>query len=238
MTVTSSLGAQELLTLDNRPRSLSDVVFETLYQAIVDKVLEPGAPVTEPGLAKRLEVSKTPVREALLRLRQLGLIEQDGPRGLRVVQLSAEDVRHTYEIRQALESFTAARAALTATPEDCEQILAAANASLAAAKVADIDGFRRADRELHQKIAGLADNPRVQQLISDAGALLSTLLQRDLPAGQGLTSCGQAHVRIADAIAAGDATRAASEMTAHIEEVRGLRLALIEREASSNSVLQ
>jgi DNA-binding GntR family transcriptional regulator len=233
MTATSPIATTAELTLDNRPRSLSDVVFETLYQAIVDKVLEPGAPVTEPGLAERLKVSKTPVREALLRLRQLGLIEQDGPRGLRVVQLSAEDVRHTYEIRQALESFTAGRAALTATPEDCDAILAAANASLVAAKAADIEGFRRADRELHQKIAALADNPRVQQLISDAGALLSTLLQRDLPAGQGLTNCGEAHVRIAEAIAAGDSARAAGEMTAHIEEVRGLRLAIIEGEAAA-----
>lgn len=221
------------LTLDNRPRSLSDVVFETLYQAIVDKVLVPGEPVTEPALAERLKVSKTPVREALLRLRQLGMIEQDGPRGLKVVQLSPDDVRQTYEIRSALESFAAARAAERATPEDAAEILGYAEASLAAAEVASIDDFRRADRELHQKIAALAENPRIQQLVSDAGALLSTLLQRDLPAGQGLTNCGRAHVRIAEAIGASDGAAAAAAMTAHIAEVQSLRLAALDGQAGT-----
>jgi DNA-binding GntR family transcriptional regulator len=224
------------LTLDNRPRSLSDVVFETLYRAIIDNVLAAGSPVTEPGLAERLNVSKTPVREALLRLRQLGLIEQDGPRGLRVVQLSPDDVRQTYEIRQALESFTAERAAATATAEDGAEILRHAHESLEAAKAGDLDGFRQADHDLHRKIAALADNPRVEQLIDDARALLSTLLERDVPAGQGLTNCGQAHVRIAEAIAAGDAAKAAAEMSAHVLEVQELRLAAIaERAAASDA---
>jgi DNA-binding GntR family transcriptional regulator len=227
------MNATNDLTLDNRPRSLSDVVFETLYRAIVDKVLAPGEPVTEPALAERLKVSKTPVREALLRLRQLGMIEQDGPRGLRVVQLSPEDVRQTYEIRQALESFTAGRAAERATPEDAAEILARAEESLAAAEASSIDDFRRADRAMHQKIATLAQNPRVQQLIDDAGALLSTLLQRDLPAGQGLTNCGKAHVRIAEAIAAGDSAAAAAAMTAHIAEVQSLRLAALDGHAGT-----
>jgi GntR family transcriptional regulator, rspAB operon transcriptional repressor len=212
------------LSLDERPRSLSDLVFETLHQAIVNKVLEPGAPVTEPDLAKRLRVSKTPVREALLRLRQLGLIEAEGARGLRVVQLSADDVRQTYEIREALESFTASRAALRATSSDRSHIMAAAQESYEAAKIADKDGFRAADRELHGTIARIADNSRIWQLIADASALISTLLQRDFPSGHGLTNCGAAHVRIAEAIVAGNAEEAARAMTAHIDEVRGLML--------------
>jgi DNA-binding GntR family transcriptional regulator len=215
------------LSLENRPRSLSDVVFETIHQAIVDKVLTPGEPLTEPALAERLNVSKTPVREALLRLRQLGLIEQDGQRGVRVVQLSPDGVRQTYEIREALESFTAGRAAERASEEERAQIVAAAQRSLDAAGQADIQGFRAADRELHRRIADLAGNPRISQLIADAGALISTLLRRDFPTGHGLTNCGAAHVRIADAVAAGQPDDAAREMTAHIREVQTLTLAAL-----------
>jgi DNA-binding GntR family transcriptional regulator len=215
------------LSLDERPRSLSDIVFETVHQAIVDRVLAPGEAVTEPGLAERLNVSKTPVREALLRLRQVGLIEADGARGLRVVRLSGEGVRQTYEIREALESFTAARAAELATPEERERILAVARVSHDAAVAGDIDGFRTSDRELHREIASVAQNPRVSQLIEDAGALIGTLLYRDIPTGQGLQGCGEAHVRIANAIAARDGGAAQREMVEHIRQVMALRIAAL-----------
>ncbi len=215
------------LSLDERPRSLSDIVFETVHQAIVDRVLAPGEAVTEPGLAERLNVSKTPVREALLRLRQVGLIETDGARGLRVVRLSGDGVRQTYEIREALESFTASRAAEVASPEERERILVAARASHDAAVAGDIDGFRASDRELHREIAAIARNPRVSQLIEDAGALIGTLLHRDIPTGQGLQGCGEAHVRIANAIAAGDGAAAQREMVEHIRQVMALRLAAL-----------
>ena len=212
------------LTLGHRPPNLSDVVFETIRQAIVDRVLAPGEPLTEPALAERLQVSKTPVREALLRLREMGLIEQSGPRSLRVIQPSPEAVRHAYEMREALESFTAARAAEKADAATRELILSAARRSLDAAKAADIPAFRDNDREFHRLIAKLAQNPRIEALIDDAGAVISTLLIRDLPPGQGPVDCSEGHVRIANAIAAGDPEAAAREMTAHIRQVWSLAL--------------
>lgn len=220
-----ALSSDTALSLESRPRNLSDLVFETIQQAIVDKVLPPGEPLTEPGLAERLNVSKTPVREALLRLRQMGLIEQSGPRSLRVIQPSRDGIRHAYELREALESFAAARAAELAAPADREQIRTAAKRSLDAAKAGDLDGFRAADRELHGTIAGLADNPRIAQLIEDAGVVISTLLSRELPTGQGATDCAEGHVRIANAIAASDPDAAAREMTGHIRHVWSLALA-------------
>ena len=73
------------LELPTRPESLSDVVYETIRDAIVHRTIPPGARVTETGLAKQLDVSKTPVREALLKLREIGLIEPHGACGGRGV---------------------------------------------------------------------------------------------------------------------------------------------------------
>ena len=56
------------------PERLADMVYETIRQSIMDKTLAPGARLTESGLAAQLGVSKTPVREALLRLRRIGVI--------------------------------------------------------------------------------------------------------------------------------------------------------------------
>lgn len=216
------------LALDTRPRNLSDIVFEKVHQAILEKVLEPGESITEPGLAERLRVSKTPVREALLRLRQVGLIEADGPRGLRVVQLSADGVIKTYEIREALESFAARRAAESAAPEDDARILAAASRSHEAAMDGNTAEFRETNRELHQAIASVTDNPRLSQLIEDAEALISTLAQHDFPSGHGLSESGEAHLRIANAIVARDAEAAQREMARHIRQVRVLMLETLE----------
>lgn len=212
------------LTIGDRPPNLSDVVFETIRRAIVERVLAPGEPLTEPALAERLSVSKTPVREALLRLREMGLIEQNGPRSLRVIQPSSEAVRQAYEIREALEGFTAARAAATADPERRAAIITAAKFSLEAARIGDITAFRDNDREFHRLIAKLADNPRIATLIDDAGAVIATLLRREMAPGEGPVECSEAHVRIANAIAAGDSEAAAREMTAHIRRVWELAL--------------
>lgn len=212
------------LTLGDRPPNLSDVVFETIRRAIVERVLAPGEPLTEPALAERLSVSKTPVREALLRLREMGLIEQSGPRSLRVIQPSLEAVRHAYEIREALEGFTAARAAEAADARATTAISTAARMSLEAAKIGDISSFRDNDREFHRLIAGLAQNPRIATLIDDAGAVISTLMLREMAPGQGPVECAEGHVRIATAIAAGDSEAAAREMTAHIRSVWQLAL--------------
>src|ERR1700716_2927871 len=99
------------LALHTRPESLSEVVYETIRDAIVNRTIPPGVRVTEAGLAKQLNVSKTPVREALLRLREIGLIEPSGVRGGRIILPSPTSIRQAYEVRLALETFAAEAAA-------------------------------------------------------------------------------------------------------------------------------
>src|SRR3954464_1071179 len=99
------------LTLGVRPDSLTDAVYEAIRRGIIDRRLPPGGPVTEAALAAQLGVSKTPVREALLRLKDAGVIEPNGRRGGRVVQRSEAAIRRAYEVREALESYAAGRAA-------------------------------------------------------------------------------------------------------------------------------
>ena len=106
-----SEGPEAPLFLEVRPDSLTDAVYEAIRRGIIDRRLAPGSPVTEAALAEQLGVSKTPVREALLRLKDIGVIEPNGRRGGRVVQLSEVSVRRAYEVRDALEPYAAGRAA-------------------------------------------------------------------------------------------------------------------------------
>jgi DNA-binding GntR family transcriptional regulator len=180
--------------------------------------------VSEASLARQLWVSKTPVREALLRLHAIGLVEADGGRGGRIVRPSAELIRHTYEVRGALESLAARLAAERATPAQRSQLLELAAASLAAAQVQDLDGFRRHDEAFHDVLAAASANSYLARLIDNAYTLTAAARQRDVPRAGDSTDCATGHIRIAEAIAGGDAAVATAEAAAHVDMVGRLVL--------------
>jgi DNA-binding GntR family transcriptional regulator len=215
------------LTLDARPERLTELVYEAVRRAIIERVIPPGARVTEAGLAAQLGVSKTPAREALLRLRQVGVIELDGPRSLRVVQPCCEAVESAYETREALEVFTARKAAERHGGAELPTIALSAARSLSAAQEGALDAFRTWDAEFHQAIARAAANERVARMIGDVSTLILTLRERDVPRDGASVECGHAHVRIAEAIERGDMAAAEAEMRAHLRAVAGAVLAAV-----------
>jgi DNA-binding GntR family transcriptional regulator len=207
------------LTLEARPEPLTSVVYETIRRAVIDRRIPPGVRITESGLAAQLGVSKTPVREALLRLRQVGVVEVDGRRLLRVVRPCEASITCAYEAREALEVFTARKAAERAGGDETGAIALAAERSLEAAGERDLDAFRVWDGEFHRAIARVADNPRLARMIEDVTTLILTLRERDLPTDGASLECGRAHVAIARAVAAGDCAGAEEAMRRHLRHV-------------------
>jgi DNA-binding GntR family transcriptional regulator len=212
--------------VSDRPPMMVDIIYGRLHQAITDRRFEPGSLMTEQGLADQLNVSKTPVREALARLRQVGLVEPDGRRGMRVVKLSLEGLRQIFEVREALETYVAGRAADRADPTCCALISTAAQASLDAALNGDILGFHKHDRFFHGEIAKAVNNQQMTQQIENAVAQVQTIIRREaFPDLDEMIKCARDHVRIATAIAAGARDTAAREMAAHIRKVHELLVA-------------
>jgi GntR family transcriptional regulator, rspAB operon transcriptional repressor len=205
--------------------SARDQVYLALREAIVSAELQPGRRLSENELAERLGVSRTPVREALVRLRQVGLIEPEGRRGGRVIRPSSRAILHAYEVREGLECFAARAAAERATAAQRAEILAAARESLAGAQSGDEEQFRRGDSAFHAGVQAVAANPRLSALLDDIFALIVTLRRRDTPDREESTECGHAHVAVAEAIAAGDAEAAEREMRGHVRHVMGFVLA-------------
>jgi GntR family transcriptional regulator, rspAB operon transcriptional repressor len=207
------------------PEPLADSVYEAIRGSIMDKTLAPGARVTESGIAERLGVSKTPVREALLRLRRIGVIQPDGVRGGHVVRPSRRAIREAYEVREALEVFAVRTVAERVNGSDLEVIRDDAERSLWCAQRGDQAGFHEWDFAFHQAIAEAAGNPRLKELIEDVNTLIRTLRQRDFPDSRWSVDCAQGHMRIADAIARRDAADAEHEAREHIRRVKGYVLA-------------
>jgi GntR family transcriptional regulator, rspAB operon transcriptional repressor len=214
-----------LAPLDTRRQSLTDMVYDSIRGSIVEKRLSPGTVVPEASLAARLQVSKTPVREALLRLQSIGLVESDGGRGLRVVSPSEAAIQEAYEVRVVLEQGLCRRAAERAGRTECEEILGAAKRSLECAKAGDVrEGFRSWDKVFHRAVAVAAGNPRLAKLSEDAAALASVLRERDVPDVQDAIRCGRQHIDIAKAIAAGDPNGAAAASDVHVNDVKNMVL--------------
>jgi GntR family transcriptional regulator, rspAB operon transcriptional repressor len=226
-----------LLPLSEKPQSLSEMVYDSIRSSIVSKRLRPGTVVAEASLAARLNVSKTPVREALLRLQSIGLVEPDR-RGLRVVSPSEDSIREAYEVRLILEQGLARRAAEQGSPVERQEILNAAERSLQCAEAGDIaEGFRNWDRAFHRAISAAAHNVRLARLAEDAAVLASVLRERDVPGVQDAIQCGHQHLDMARAVCSDDADGAAGASDAHVNAVRDMVLAAFRERYESRRVV-
>jgi DNA-binding GntR family transcriptional regulator len=151
-----------------RAPSLRDQVYERLREAILTGDLPPGAPLVEAEIAASLSASRTPVREALMRLETEGMIEPRGMRGSVVRELRRDEIDCIFEIREALETLAARRASRRMTDRD-----AAAFRKLVdrmRTSVDDAVAMARLGTEFHDRILALADGDRLKRMLGDLRA--------------------------------------------------------------------
>jgi GntR family transcriptional regulator, rspAB operon transcriptional repressor len=203
--------------------TLTEIVFDSIKSAILNKALPPGGRVREAALAAQLNVSKTPVREALLRLRHIGLVEETTD-GLSVARSSVEATREAYEHRIGLERMATELAARRIEKGLLAEIREAAEDSLRCARADNRDGFRAADQQFHTGIARAAGNRRLAEAIDECLVLIGVIRARDVADLGESVSCGEEHVAIAKAMASADPEAAATRMQRHIEHVMGMAL--------------
>lgn len=161
------------------------------YEQIKDEILTtrmpPGYQAPEPEIALRLGMSRTPVREALIRLEAEGLVELIPRRGARVVPILPEDMAEIYEILTALEPDAAASLAKRRPGEDELQPLVEATEDMEAALADDdLDRWAAADDRFHRTLLRLHGNRRLMDIVTTLfdqahRARLFTLRLRDKP---------------------------------------------------------
>ncbi|TCP50030.1 GntR family transcriptional regulator [Tamaricihabitans halophyticus] len=212
------MSAPQLPPLPARPGNLTDLVLAALQRAIIEQQLPPGQQVSEASLADSLQVSKTPVREALLRLRHIGLVET-ADRGLRVTMPSASRTRYAYELRAGLERSAATLAAERCSDAELVTVAEAAQNSLEHALHGDADGFRACDLAFHQSVCEAARNPLLEQAVRDALLLTGALRARDVPISGDSVGCAREHLAVSDALAERDGHAAGRAMYAHVQHV-------------------
>lgn len=185
------------------PKRAADVAYDVIERMISTLQLEPGSAVVEADIVERAGLGRTPVREALLRMVSIGLIDQEPRRGLRVSGMDLADQLDVVQTRRVLEQLIAACSARRANQPQRQQIVACAQRMVEEAEGGNLDGYMRADRELDLV------NHRASQNASAVKAVSPLIVQcrRFWYAYQhegDIVEGARAHLALAEGIATGD----------------------------------
>ncbi len=199
--------------------------------ALVDGSLAPGERIRETDLAQRFGMSRTPVREAIHRLRVKGLIShQDG--ALVITRLSRRQIDEIYAMRETLEGMAARLAAINAKPQDIEDlsILISSEATAVSAH-----GRARINTKFHSLLAVLADNAYLSLAIEDLSDTLTLLGLTTLLDETRFAEARSEHESIVAAIAAGDAEAAEARIRFHLQGAWKVRRKMMLKETKGDS---
>jgi DNA-binding GntR family transcriptional regulator len=145
--------------------SLTERTYQVLRRDILTCALEPGSEISEADIADRLSISKTPVREALGRLRVEGFVKTFPRRGYQIVPLTIADMDELFDVRTIVEGGCGEIASERITEEELDRLAELADASYDRATSANLDKFISANRDFHMAIANAAGNRRLEELV-------------------------------------------------------------------------
>lgn len=193
---------------------LAEFAYEQVFNAIVAGQLIAGDRLIQEKLAEDLDISRTPVREALLRLEQEGVVVHSGRRGFIVRDISEQEIRDVYQAREAIEGYGARVAATTCTDEDLDRIRELSQP----AHHNTVEAAFRANEALHRAIVEATGNKYLVELFNSVWTRSVGLrLYADIFAQDGFTPhVADDHAPVLEALAAGDGEAAEAAMVSHI----------------------
>ncbi|WP_315720312.1 MULTISPECIES: GntR family transcriptional regulator [unclassified Bradyrhizobium] len=210
-------------TIDRDNVSLGEAVFRALCQALENGVYRAGDRLREDEVAQRLNVSRTPVREAFGRLMAKGWVQPAGGRGLIVRSLDQNDILELYAMREILEGAAARLAAQYAAPAE---IAALRDLHARFASGEDAAELARLNRLMHGAIQRAARNRYLDSALADMHVAISLLGTTTFAAEGRPGTAATEHAELIEAIAARDPDRAEKIARDHIREALRTRLSM------------
>jgi DNA-binding GntR family transcriptional regulator len=198
-------------------RSLHEHIYLTLRDDITEGRIRPGERLVELALAERFGVSQGPVREALRRLGQEGLLVTQPRRGTRVRELTLAEIDDIFEMRAELESWAARRFVARRTPASCAALVEAFAALEEAGRTANATTVVDRDLELHAALCAGAGSPLL--LSTWRSIIIQWRGMRTIVASQNRSDARgtvESHRHVVASLLEGDAGEAAAEVRAHI----------------------
>lgn len=202
------------------PERVVDGVHAALRDAILSGNLKPESPLSVPELARQLNVSRSPVREAVLLLTADGLAVERPRRGCVVARIGLEDALEIHDMRAALESLATERAADIVSPELLHWLETAIEDQAEAARTGASERFNAADRRFHALLHAAAGNRRLEKTLDSLRAQMEISLSQVALSGALMALSIEEHRHVVDALGSGRAEDAAAAMRRHISATR------------------
>ncbi len=208
---------------------LHQQVATRLRQRIVEGLIAPGAKLNERELSTQLQVSRTPLREAIKMLAAEGLVALLPNRGAVVAQLHMQDVIDTFELMAGLEGLSGELAAQRITDAELAEIRALHFEMLAAYTRRDLSSYYRLNARIHDCINAAARNPVLKQIYLTVNARLQALRFRSNFDERKWQRAVDEHAAMLEHLAARDAPAMRALMVQHLQHKRDAVIDLMQR---------
>lgn len=204
--------------VNERPHKAVDRVYEDLLRRIASLELPPGAPLVRGVLCEEYQVSQTPVREALLRLEQLGLINVRPQSGTEVAYIDVAQLQQNHFLREALECEVVLRLAQSGTSNVIKHLNSIVNmqAEVVEEDQEDLQLFAKLDELFHRAMYEAVGQTALHELVRARSGHMDRVRRLDLPTEGKIRDVLADHRNIINALEQGDEHLAVAAMRAHL----------------------
>jgi DNA-binding GntR family transcriptional regulator len=210
----------QVLTPDGKPLALTDWVYEKIKDCILNLVFQPGCQLQVEQLATQMGISRTPVREALLRLERDGFIQVIPRVGFFVTKVTSKDLEYLYEVRELLESRAVCDAVEIITDKDLAVLDQILTTQAKAVGQENLQAFLNAEIAFHAFLTDLSPNPRLRSILESFRDLTYRWRKLSVQSIQDVRESFEEHSRIKEAIRLRNGELAAQLMCEHIRKAR------------------
>ena len=218
------------MIISERTKSLEEQVYLQLEEEILCGIYKKGDTLTETSISKRIGVSRTPVRSALQRLGEEGLIELVPNKCAVVVGVTVDDLIDTYRIRMRLEGLATAMATSHLSEDDKERLKEAMELSEYYMKKQDTEQLKELDTTFHSTIYQASGNRMLNKILSELHRNIRTYRKLSLTMPGRLEASIKEHREILEAMLAGDCDKADRLTSMQIERAMNNMVEAMKRE--------
>ena len=223
----------DISALGNRRLSTKDIVYFEIKKRIIEGVLKPNQPINEEKLAAELQISRTPIREALQRLEIEELIIRQSNGRLRVAPISVQEVEEIFHIRSLMEGLVTRDATINATERDIEKLEYYTNRIVEAAENDQRKEVVDYGSEIHTLIYEISGNKTALKILNQLNDHISRY-RRIAPTKSNIRGkvAAQEHMELFKTISKKDHEKAEVLMREHIKNSLAAAIASIEAHIS------
>ena len=204
----------------NPTQTLSEIQYDQLRAAIISMEMLPGTPISEKKIAVEEEISRTPIREAILRLSREGLVDVVSKSGTSVARIPISALPESLIARRALEGMTVRSAARYARRSQILELQALIERQRETAEFGDTREFHRVDDAFHELIAHIGKLPGLWTLVQQVKLQVDRFRRLTLPEDGRMSKVVKEHAAIATAIEQHNENAACQKMETHLSDLQ------------------